>query len=382
MGLGHMRRNLLLAQSLRESCLNAAILLIAGAREAATFSMPPNVDCLTLPALSKDGEGHYTSRHMPISLNEIVTVRSGAIRAALEAFEPDVLIVDNVPRGAVRELDPTLRSISARGRTRVVLGLRDVLDDPGVVRAQWRASANEQAILDYYDAIWVYGDARVCDPVIEYGLRPEVATRVRFAGYLDQRERLAFATENDKTVLAELDLPPGRLVLGAVGGGQDGAKLADAFTQAKLPPGTNALLLTGPFMPARIRERILRRARQNPHLRVLEFVREPAVLLSRADRVVAMGGYSTTCEILSFEKHALIVPRVRPRREQFIRAQRLADLGLIHTIHPDEVTPERIAAWLASDLGASPDPRHSSTLEAFAACPNCCRSCSTNRIVR
>ncbi len=355
MGLGHMRRNLLLAQSLRASLPNVAILMIAGAREAATFSMPANVDCLTLPALSKDGAGHYASRHMPLSLREIVTVRSGAIRAALEAFEPDVLIVDNVPCGAARELDATLRSIAARGRTRVVLGLRDILDEPAVVRAEWRASANEQAILDYYDAIWVYGDARVCDPVVEYGFGPDVAARVRFAGYLDQRERLAFANESDKAVLTALDFPPGRLVLGAVGGGQDGARLADAFTQAQLPPGTNALLLTGPFMPARIRERILRRARQNPHLRVLEFVREPALLLHQADRVVAMGGYSTTCEILSFQKHALIVPRVRPRREQFIRAQRLADLGLVHTIHPDEVTPERIAAWLARDLGAAPD---------------------------
>ena len=236
-----------------------------------------------------------------------------------------------------------------------MLGLRDVLDDPAVVRAQWCASANEQAILDHYDAIWVYGDARVCDPVAEYGLSPDVATRVRFAGYLDQRERLAFANDSDKAVLRDLDLPPGRLILGAVGGGQDGARLADAFTQAQLPPGTNAVLLTGPFMPAGVRKRILRRARRNPHLRVLEFVREPAMLLSRADRVVAMGGYSTTCEILAFEKHALIVPRVRPRREQFIRAQRLAELGLVDTLHPDEATPERIAAWLASDLGASPD---------------------------
>ncbi len=355
MGLGHMRRNLLLAQSLCASLPNVAILMIAGAREAATFSMPANVDCLTLPALSKDGNGHYASRHMPISLGEIVTVRSGAIRAALEAFEPDVLIVDNVPCGAARELDATLRSIAARGRTRVVLGLRDILDEPAVVRAEWRASANEQAILDYYDAIWVYGDARVCDPAVEYGFGPDVAARVRFAGYLDQRERLPFANESDKAVLTELDFPPGRLVLGAVGGGQDGARLADAFTQAQLPRGTNALLLTGPFMPARMRERILSRATKNPHQRVLEFVREPALLLHQADRVVAMGGYSTTCEILSFQKHALIVPRVRPRREQFIRAQRLADLGLVHTIHPDEVTPERIAAWLARDLGAAPD---------------------------
>jgi predicted glycosyltransferase len=357
MGLGHMRRNLLLAQALCASPLNAVILMIAGAREAAAFTMPPGVDCLTLPALSKDGEGQYSCRHMPISLQQIVSLRSAAIRAALDAFEPDVLVVDNVPRGAVRELDPTLTSIRARGRTRLVLGLRDVLDDPVVVRAEWRHAANEEAILDYYDAIWVYGDRRVCDPAVEYGFSPEVAQRVRFAGYLDQRERLAFTSDADDALLGGLDFPPGRLVLGAVGGGQDGERLADAFTQAELPRDTNALLLTGPFMPEGMRRQILRRADRNPRLRVLEFVREPAVLLHQADRIVAMGGYSTTCEILSFEKHALIVPRVTPRLEQFIRAQRLTGLGLVHSIHPDEVTPERIARWIARDLGAPSQAR-------------------------
>lgn len=66
--------------------------------------MPPGVDCLTLPALFKDGDGHYESRSMPLALREVVALRAAAFRAPLEAFEPDVLIVDNVPRRAAREL--------------------------------------------------------------------------------------------------------------------------------------------------------------------------------------------------------------------------------------------------------------------------------------
>ena len=46
--------------------------------------------------------------------------------------------------------------------------------------------------------------------------------------------------------------------------------------------------------------------------------------MERAAGVVAMGGYNTFCEILSFDKKALIVPRTRPRLEQFIRAARAA----------------------------------------------------------
>lgn len=357
MGLGHMRRNLLLAQTLRRSPLHAVSLVLAGAREAAAFTMPPGVDCLTVPALSKDRRGQYGTRQMPIALQELVTLRARAIHATLDAFQPDLLIVDNVPRGALRELDPTLRALSAGGRTRLVLGLRDLLDDPAVVRAEWRRAANEDAIRDYYDAIWIYGDALVCDPRVEYGFRADVSARMQFAGYLDQRERLALAGGAGDALLDRLALPPGRLVLGLVGGGQDGARLADAFTRAALPPDTNAVLVTGPFMPAGARRELTRRVAQHRRLRVLEFVPEPAALLAHADRVVAMGGYGTTSEILSFDKHALIVPRVRPRREQAIRAERLGALGLVHTVDPRRATPDYIGAWLATDLGPPPSAR-------------------------
>ena len=42
-----------------------------------------------------------------------------------------------------------------------------------------------------------------------------------------------------------------------------------------------------------------------------------------------MGGYNTFCEILSFDKRALIVPRTRPRLEQYIRAVEAERLGLV-----------------------------------------------------
>ena len=44
--------------------------------------------------------------------------------------------------------------------------------------------------------------------------------------------------------------------------------------------------------------------------------------MARAAGIVAMGGYNTFCEILSFDKPALIVPRTEPRLEQYIRASR------------------------------------------------------------
>lgn len=359
MGIGHIRRNLLIAQALGHSELRPITLLLAGAREASAFALPPDVDCVTLPALHKEGDGHYRSRSLGIPTAELVSLRAKTICAALEAFEPDVLIVDKAPRGALGEVDLALARLRVAGRTRVVLGLRDVLDEPAAVRREWLRLRNEDAIGRFYDAVWVYGDRRVYDLVREYGLSPAVAAKVRFTGYFDQRERMRFAQADGIDPLQVLGLPPGRLVLCIVGGGQDGGRVAEAFAAAEMPPDTNAVILTGPNMPIRARRELYRRAARNPRLRVVEFLREPALLLDRADRVVAMGGYNTVWEVLSFEKRALIVPRVKPRREQWVRAERLRALGLVDVLHPADLTPDgagRVAGpGRARAVGAGPD---------------------------
>src|SRR5215207_2724394 len=168
MGIGHTCRNLLIARTLVAPPVSATVLLIAGAREAGAFPLPPGVDCLTLPALHKSAGGAYAPRALQVGLADLVAVRARTIEAALQAFAPDVLVVDKEPRGAVRELEPALRTLRAGGRTRCVLGLRDVLDDPATVRREWAAAANEDAIEAFYDAVWVYGDPAVYDLAREY----------------------------------------------------------------------------------------------------------------------------------------------------------------------------------------------------------------------
>jgi predicted glycosyltransferase len=50
-----------------------------------------------------------------------------------------------------------------------------------------------------------------------------------------------------------------------------------------------------------------------------------------------MGGYNTFCEVLSFDKPALFVPRTQPRLEQHIRADRALNLGLSALLEDDGV---------------------------------------------
>src|SRR5262245_20243165 len=263
-GFGHIRRNASIAQALRSSA-QPVIIMIAEARQAGALPMPEGVDCVTLPALRKEADGCCKPRYLDVPNHELVELRSKVISRAIKAFEPDVLIVDHLPLGAAGELARTLERARRHGTTRCVLGLRDVLQDPESVRDSWSEQANLEALQDYYDAIWIYGDPAVYDPVCEYGLFDHVAAKVHFTGYLDQRPRLEFARAQAGQVLA--NLPSGKLVVCVVGGGQDGAALAWAFVQANLPPDTTGVVVTGPFMPGEIRQRLRGYVVKRPNLK-------------------------------------------------------------------------------------------------------------------
>lgn len=356
MGIGHMRRNLLIAQALAAAPVSATVLLVAGAREARFFSLPPNVDCLTLPSLMKSANGLYHTRALDVTLRELINLRTQIVASALKAFAPDVLIVDKEPRGALRELDPALEQIRSRGKTRCVLGLRDVLDEPITVRREWRAAANEDAVRDYYDAVWIYGDPSVYDLIDECHFRPAVISKVSYTGYLDPRERLSIQN-GDSNRESGHDCYDNPFVLCMVGGGQDGTHLAEAFAAAQLPAGRNGVIITGPCMPEQTKTRLRQRAATDPRFRIFEFHPEPCRLVAQAERIVAMGGYNTVSEILAFEKPAFIVPRVTPRREQLIRVERLQKLGLLDVLHPDRISADAVSNWLSRPAPATTKAR-------------------------
>ncbi|MGI8875849.1 MAG: glycosyltransferase family protein [Egibacteraceae bacterium] len=337
LGLGHVRRNLAIAGAFVHGEPRPDILLISGIPAARAFTLPPGVDCITLPGIAKATDGSYRSRSLSIPLEQLVDLRAQTIHAAVAAFQPDLLVVDKVPLGAFGELLPTLRTLAVHGRTRTVLGLRDVLDRPRQARREWAADDGTDAVERYYDAVWVYGDARVVDPVSEYGLPSSVADKLTFTGYL------APDPPAPGPSALGLDKP---YALCLVGGGQDGAHLAETFVCADLPAHTAGVVVAGPYLPADARHRLHQLAAARADRHALDFVDEPLPLIAGASSVVAMGGYNTTVELLGLHKRTLLVPRVRPRGEQLVRAARLARLGVVDLLHPDRLSPPALSAWL------------------------------------
>ncbi|MGI8475761.1 MAG: glycosyltransferase [Thermomicrobiales bacterium] len=142
------------------------------------------------------------------------------------------------------------------------------------------------------------------------------------------------------------------------GGGVDGRQLLEAALRALALKRLDvaALVVTGPLLADADRRALGQLAERLPNVTLRSFEPDLGRYLAAADLVVCMAGYSSIAEVLAHRRRSIVVPRVKPWPEQRVRAERLARLGLIATIHPDALTPERLRAEIVRSLAAPPPP--------------------------
>ena len=348
-GLGHTRRNLAIARALSRLSPGSPVLLATSADEVERLGVPANVDLLRLPAVRKIENGRYESRRLTLPWEEIRAVRSRLLAAAVESFRPAVLLADKHPLGAGGELEEALEVARTSG-SRAVLGLRDILDDPAAVRAEWATSAISARIPDYYDRVLVYGQPGVGIPVREYGLPDEIQRMTFFCGYVFGPSEESSCTEASGYVSSAGR--PGPLVLATAGGGEDGFQLLESFIQAAASARWRAIVVAGPQCGEDDR-RLLSTLAADAGVAFRTFVPGLAALFSKVDALVCMGGYNTLVEAAAAGTPTVCVPRVRPRREQLLRGQAFARLGLVQVLDQDPVEPTVLREEVESMLGVS-----------------------------
>jgi predicted glycosyltransferase len=339
-GLGHLRRCRAIAHSLVDSDPAVSVLILSGSPIIGSFDFRSRVDFVRVPGVIKLRNGEYVSLNLHIDIEETLAMRSSIIRHTADIFDPDLLIVDKEPLGLRGEVRDTLDLLQRRG-TALILGLRDVMDDPEALESEWERKQAVPALAEYYDEIWVYGLPQICDPLAGLAVPWGVRQRMTYTGYLRRN-----AAEPQVTPEI-LDVLKSEFVLVTPGGGGDGEALIDLVLSAyeydrALPLA--ALLVFGPFMLPEQRAIFASRASRLGNVNAITFNARLESLMARAAGVVAMGGYNTFCEILSFDKRALIVPRTAPRLEQYIRSRRAAELGLLTMLSEQEGRDPRMMA--------------------------------------
>jgi predicted glycosyltransferase len=349
-GLGHLRRCRAIAHAIVDRYKGVSVLILSGSPIIGSFDFLPRVDFVRIPGVVKLTNGEYQSLGLHIDLDQTMAIRAAIIEQTAQSFRPNLLLVDKEPLGLKGEVTRTLRMLKARG-TALVLGLRDIMDEPPLLVREWKRKKVLPALEHLYDDIWVYGLADFADPLAGVACPASVRAKMIYTGYL-RRSVPARRT-------SELPARRNPYVLVTVGGGDDGMAVLDwvlaAYERDPALP-LDALVVTGPFMAAAQQRRFRERAKRLPRVEILTFDTNLEDLMERAVGVVAMAGYNTFCEILSLDKRAILVPRVRPRREQVMRAMRAASMGLAHTLDPEGPHDPALMIDALRNLVAQPAP--------------------------
>ena len=200
-------------------------------------------------------------------------------------------------------------------------------------------------------------------------LSDTVRDKAVFTGYLRRelpRQRIASPADG---------LVEGPFLLVTPGGGGDGEALVDWVLKAyEYDPHIPypSLIVFGPFMAPQRRAAFLRRIGELDKVAAITFDSHLEFLMAQSAGIVAMGGYNTFCEILSFDKPAVIVPRVVPRREQALRAERAQELGLARMLADDGNHPPAAMAAAIRGLADQPPPSQATSPQLLDGLTNIC----------
>jgi len=351
-GLGHLRRSLNLAGALVERFSDLSVLIVTGSAVAHRFPFPERVDYVKLPAVRKVSSERYEARSLNMPDDSIAHLRANILLRTVQDFDPGIVLVDHSPVGMRGELRPTLEWLNSRRPDCVkILGLRDVLDAPELVQANWEKEGIYDVLNESYDHILVYGMQSVFDPVDAYAFPASLRERTNFVNYVVEDIEVPDDVQQSET--------PNVLV--TIGGGDGGGRevIGTCIDMVKRYAGEMTFrvrVLPGPFIDPVLLDEFHEAAKGLP-IDMVGFVESSVDEMHRADVVVCTGGYNTTMQALRYGKSVLVIPRVMHRREQQMRATFFCDRGVLDTVHPDEVGAdslyEKITTLLGEEVRAS-----------------------------
>src|SRR5262249_57584641 len=149
------------------------------------FRIPDRVDYVKIPCVDRTQADRYEPRFLATCADEVRDTRTSIIKRTVLGFDPDLMIVDKRPGGVGGELIGTLQALRrCRRTTKLVLGVRDILDEPERTRASFHSAHVFEAIEQYYDEVWIYATRGIYDPIAQDQLPETIAATTRFCAPL------------------------------------------------------------------------------------------------------------------------------------------------------------------------------------------------------
>ena len=358
LGIGHLVRS---AEIVRQLARDSHVLLVTGGEIPDGFRLPENIDTLQLPPLKTSPDfSSLRPCDFSRSLEETRAMRRTLLLQAFNDFIPDVLVTELFAFGRKHfrfELLPLLeraRSQQSR-RTLVVSSVRDIL----VARKDQEEYEQRVCSLvnSFYNLVLVHGDEKFLKLDESFSRLSGLRCPVAYTGYVVQQHK----TDADKSYgfpTVERRRPA---IVVSNGGGQylTGQMLLESVLRAahllqdQIPHEFH--FFAGPLMPEEAYNRLQTLAASSDNVSLSRYTPNLAAVLKCAKLSVSMAGYNTVMDILSSGVGALVYPVTsNGDQEQSVRAEKLAKIGVLDLIGPEELAPEKLAQKLGAALRNEP----------------------------
>ncbi len=345
LGIGHFIRS---SEIVRGLVRHFDISFLNGGEIIPGFDLPAPVEVINLPAIKADPE--FREIHAvdgSANLDEIKEIRKQCIIDQYKRVQPDVLVIELFPFGRLKfafELLPLLEEIEKTGSgTKVVCSLRDIL-----VSKREQQQFDEDAcriVNQYYDLLLVHSDPRFQRLDETFRRVSELKCQIRYTGFVAQCE-----DQNEPVIIDGLPAVGSgeKTIVVSIGGGRVGSELIDCAVKASALIGDRLphrmLIFTGPYLPEEDFRRIQSEIEGGSNFRLQRYTTQFISYLRRADLLISMAGYNTCMNIITTRTRAIVYPFTgNNNQEQSIRANKLADLGVVEVINAHELKPEILA---------------------------------------
>ncbi len=360
LGLGHWRRGALLASALAQS--GERVLFVTGGLPAPELDLGGAKE-MGLPPLTAadDAASGFMLPDGRAPDAAYLAARRARLLEMVAQEDPAVVLLELFPFGRhafAFELAPLLLTLAddrrRRGRAapRVVVSLRDIVVSKK--NQPWSELTALAVALQCVDRVLVHGSPDVIPLSRTFGLAERLGEKLAYTGYLAAPLPPASAST-----------PTGEVVISGGGGRVAGPLLRTALAARQLCPVAAALpwrLITGPYLPANQRAELealaagLGTGADAPAIALETFREDFPSLLRRAALSISQAGYNTVLDIVASGVRAVLIPYEGSGDEQPLRAQLLAERGLIRVVAEAELSPARLAMAMQEALTAPDFP--------------------------
>lgn len=342
LGIGHLMRVSRIASALADGPFEVTV---------ASGGMPlPQLDfgkaCLVqLPPARADASGFSAlldADGAPFT-PDAEARRAALLRAAFDAARPHALLFEAFPfaRRQMRfELLPLLEHARAQSpRPLILSSTRDILQES---RKPGRAEETAALVETAFDHVLVHGDGAATPLAASFPLAERFPDRIVYTGLIGPPPSGAAISDHDVIVSA--------------GGGAVGENLIRCALLARplcALRDLRWLVITGPNMPEASAAQFT--ALAGGRVTLARFVTQLPQRLKGAALSISQAGYNTVAEVLGAGCRSVLVPfAAQGETEQSVRAQGLAQRGLVVSVAEDALTPERLAAAISAALALPP----------------------------